>query len=125
MEVDERCCPSCAETIKAAAVKCRHCGDEFAKKAEANKGFPLRWSLYIGALAAFVVSGMDLAGATPGSSRQTEGYFLTVLSIVLFVIGGLVQSSQRNAGDTRSDKKFWAIAVSITFVVGFFGLALS
>ena len=26
---DERACPYCAETVKAAAVKCRHCGEHF------------------------------------------------------------------------------------------------
>lgn len=30
MESDERACPMCAETIKRAALKCRHCGADVA-----------------------------------------------------------------------------------------------
>ena len=73
----------------------------------------MRRLLYLGAVAAFIVSGWDLSGGAPGSPRQSEGYALFYLSIGLFVVGGLVQRAQRKAGDTRGDGAFWAWTVAI------------
>ncbi|PRW96563.1 hypothetical protein C7A07_20895 [Pseudomonas fragi] len=73
-------------------------------------------------LAAFIVSGMDLAGAPYGSSRQAEGYLLTVISIVLMVAGIVVQVSQRKAGDRRSDANFWIISIAATIALIIVGI---
>lgn len=82
----------------------------------------MRRLLYLGAVAAFIVSGWDLSGGAPGSPRQSEGYALFYLSIGLFVVGGLVQRAQRKAGDTRSDGAFWAWTVAVGLMALIAGL---
>ena len=106
MKPSEKLCPQCAETIKSQAVKCRFCGSDLALEG----------------LAAFIVSGMELAGAPYGSSRQAEGYLLTVISIALMVTGIVVQVAQRKAGDKRSDGTFWSISIAVTTALIFIGM---
>lgn len=122
MELTEKLCPQCAETIKAQAIKCRFCGTDLTFHEKSNTGIPARRILYLMGLAAFIVSGMDLAGAPHGSSRQAEGYLLTVISIFLMVTGVVVQVSQRKSGDKRSDRTFWIISVVATIVLIFVGM---
>jgi hypothetical protein len=122
MELAEKLCPQCAETIKSQAVKCRFCGTDLALHDKSNAGIPARRILYLMGLAAFIVSGLDLAGAPYGSSRQSEGYLLTVISIALMVAGIVVQVSQRKAGDRRSDITFWIISVVGTVILIFIGM---
>ena len=119
MELAEKLCPQCAETITSQAVKCRFCGTDLTLHEKSNTGIPARRILYLMGLAALIVSGMDLAGASNGSSRQAEGYLLTVISIVLMVAGIIVQVSQRKSGDRRSDGTFWIISVIATIVLIF------
>ncbi|MDH2015020.1 zinc ribbon domain-containing protein [Pseudomonas juntendi] len=115
-------CPQCAELIKCQAAKCRFCGFDIDYNQRLNSGFPARRILYLMALASFVVSGMDLAGATAGSPRQTEGYILTILFVLLMTAGVIVQVAQRKAGDKRSDKRFWAISIALMLVLLFAGM---
>ena len=122
MELTDKLCPQCAETIKSQAVKCRFCGTDFTLHEKSNAGIPARRILYLMGLAALIVSGMDLAGAPYGSSRQAEGYLLTVISIVLMVAGIVVQVSQRRAGDRRSDGAFWIVSIVATAVLIFVGM---
>lgn len=122
MELTEKLCPQCAETIKSQAVKCRFCGTDFALHEKSNTGIPARRILYVMGLAAFIVSGLDLAGARYGSSRQSEGYLLTVISIALMVAGIVVQVSQRKAGDKRSDGLFWVVSIVVTIILIFSGM---
>ncbi|WP_278938736.1 hypothetical protein [Pseudomonas helleri] len=122
MKPSEKLCPQCAETIKSQAVKCRFCGSDLALEEKSNAGIPARRILYSMGLAAFIVSGMDLAGAPYGSSRQAEGYLLTVISIALMVTGIVVQVAQRKAGDKRSDGTFWSISIAVTTALIFIGM---
>lgn len=122
MELTEKLCPQCAETIKSQAVKCRFCGTDLTLQEKSNVGIPARRILYLMGLAAFIVSGMELAGAPNGSSRQAEGYLLTVISIVLMVVGIVVQVSQRKAGDKRSDITFWVVSIIATIILIFIGM---
>lgn len=122
MELTDKLCPQCAETIKIQAVKCRFCGTDLTLHEKSNTGIPARRILYLMGLAAFIVSGMDLAGVPQGSSRQAEGYLLTVISIVLMVAGIVVQVLQRKAGDKRSDGTFWIVSIAVTIVLIFLGM---
>lgn len=55
MEANEKQCPHCAETIKAAAVVCKHCHKRVA---------PRWWLLAIPAVALAAVGAVALKGAT-------------------------------------------------------------
>ena len=125
MKEDEKKCPLCAEVIKVEAVRCRHCNGDLSALDRANKGFPARRIVYLMALGAFILSGMSLSSALPGSSRQAEGYALTWISIALFVVGIIVQVFQRKSGDSRSDVAFWLVSVASTVLIIFFALGLS
>lgn len=117
MESATKSCPFCAEDIAEKAIKCKHCGGDLTepKKVSAS-GRRVCFSL---ALAAFGISGLNFAEAVPGSSAETEGYILMVLSVVLLIAGICIGTVQSKRPGNPSDKKFWAISIPIFIVVMF------
>lgn len=80
MEVDEKACPACAETVKAAAKVCKHCGINFGVKGIGN-------------------------GATaPGETRGGCGLLTAIIcgAIVLFVIVFMVGALGEGKTNHRS-----------------------
>ena len=93
MRSDERACPFCAETIKAAAIKCRYCGSDLAPDEETPEAAPksapksrgLFGSAWLAALLTAVVVGLAVftgftvydelnpaQGAAPESGQITD-----------------------------------------------------
>lgn len=101
METDEKNCPFCAETIKAAAITCKHCGrdiDSFQeRKTSMTKQLPeivvgvsLRplISVIIWAIIVAVLGGMLMSSAETGTGgKSITGGILYGLIVVL--IGGI------------------------------------
>lgn len=73
MEADEKTCPRCAETVKAAALVCKHCGHEFAP-AQRNIASPA---------SASSLRGVTQPAANPAPKGRT---FLVVAAIIVGVI---------------------------------------
>ena len=86
MEEDEKVCPRCAETVKAAALVCKHCGYEFGAPVTSEKSLP--------------------QGSIPPSVRKpapSKGPPLAVgcgLVIVLLLIIGYLVSPNEQSADT-------------------------
>jgi hypothetical protein len=68
MEAGEKVCPRCAETVKAAAVVCKHCSYNFASK---GKVAFIVGAVAIGVLALSLVFG-NLSGGSSGSAVQAD-----------------------------------------------------
>ncbi|WP_267399023.1 hypothetical protein [Pseudomonas sp. GM_Psu_2] len=82
MEADEKICPFCAETVKAAAVKCKHCGSDLTEGAAAKsplldppkkKGSGCLWIVIVVALAVIAFLGFGMyVNSTPEGKRRAE-----------------------------------------------------
>lgn len=82
MEADEKICPFCAETVKAAAVKCKHCGSGLTEDATAasrplenpkKKGSGCLWIVMVAVLAVIAFLGFGMyVNSTPEGKRRAE-----------------------------------------------------
>lgn len=86
---DEKSCPMCAETVKAAAVRCRYCGYDFA-------------------------AARMPASAAPAAPRRRSGGGLSTLlgaAAVVLVIGYLASSSGTKSGSDAAPPRDEALAI--------------
>ncbi len=93
LEIETKKCPFCAETINAAAVKCKHCGeylDEVTRKANRQQSEPTivltkekirRWSPGIAALLSLIL---------PGAGHIYKGHIIAGLVWMFFVVVGYI-----------------------------------
>lgn len=82
MEADEKVCPFCAETVKAAAVKCKHCGSDLTEDGQNHvrevatpkkKGSGCLWIIVVVVLGVIAFFGFGLyVGSTPEGKRRAE-----------------------------------------------------
>ena len=82
MEADEKVCPFCAETVKAAAVKCKHCGSDLTQDGQGQageaappkkKGSGCLWIVVVVVLGVVAFLGFGLyVGSTPEGKRRAQ-----------------------------------------------------
>lgn len=105
-------CPMCGETILAAAVKCRFCGEVFDSKLKKGKAKKRRKSsggassstglrdVGIGIACMGVGIGLTVAGYAAASSNENGGRFMVFYGLIL---GGFVQTCRGIGGIMRGD----------------------
>src|SRR5665213_4100209 len=85
MESDEKVCPRCAETVKAAALVCKHCQHEFAPPVKATEASPSskqsqrvtpgkkKHPVFLGCLAIFgIITILAIIGSNLGPPSPTS-----------------------------------------------------
>lgn len=131
MEADEKICPRCAETIKAAAVVCRHCNHEFGASTEAPPApitaaippavqRPKRNPFAVGCAALFVITAiLGFIGYLSQSGQQSSvpGAQDAPAPVVTLAVTALELAQAYTANEVSAQKQYGEKTLDVTGIV--------
>jgi tRNA_anti-like/Uncharacterised protein family UPF0547 len=131
MTDDEKSCPKCAETVKAGAVICKHCGynfqtqaspenaAEYAKKKDGQKGKGCL--IVLGVVVALGVLGSLMGGGTGGKATAPEQAAQAEQPLV---VTARELESAYSANEAAAQKKYGGHLLQVTAVIKSIDLGL-